>query len=84
MLLEEFEKRTNIFVPGEYFDVIHQFYMDIEMDKDQFCRAYKNNTGNLAVKVKMAYVEKHTREQVTVCQHLEIMAENYHRSKNKG
>lgn len=41
MLLEEFEKRTNIFVPGEYFDVIHQFYMDTEMDKDQFCRAYK-------------------------------------------
>lgn len=36
MLLEEFEKRTNIFVPGEYFDVIHQFYMDTEMDKDQF------------------------------------------------
>lgn len=35
MLLEEFEKRTNIFVPGEYFDVIHQFYMDTEMDKDQ-------------------------------------------------
>lgn len=42
MLLEEFEKRTNIFVPGEYFDVIHQFYMD----KDQFCEAYKNNTDN--------------------------------------
>ena len=52
MLLEEFEKRTNIFVPGEYFDVIHQFYMDTEMDKDQFCRAYKNNTDNLAVKIK--------------------------------
>lgn len=71
MLLEEFEKRTNIFVPGEYFDVIHQFYMDTEMDKDQFCRAYKNNTDNLAVKIKMTYVEKRTREQVTVCQHLE-------------
>ena len=23
MLLEEFEKKTNIFVPGEYFDLIH-------------------------------------------------------------
>ena len=36
MLLEEFEKKTNIFVPGEYFDLIHQFYMNTEMDKDQF------------------------------------------------
>lgn len=72
MLLEEFEKRTYIFVPGEYFDVIHQFYMDTEMDKDQFCRAFKNNTGNLAVKVKMAYVKKRTREQVAVCQRLEM------------
>lgn len=71
MLLEEFEKRTNIFVPGEYFDVIHQFYMDTEMDKDQFCEAYKNNTDNLAVKIKMAYVEKRTREQVDVCHRLE-------------
>ena len=71
MLLEEFEKRTNIFVPGEYFDVIHQFYMDTEMDKDQFCEAYKNNTDNLAVKIKMAYVEKRTREQVAVCHRLE-------------
>ena len=44
MLLEEFEKRTNIFVPGEYFDVIHQFYMDTEMDKDQFCRAFINTS----------------------------------------
>lgn len=71
MLLEEFEKRTNIFVPGEYFDVIHQFYIDTEMDKDQFCEAYKNNTDNLAVKIKMAYVEKRTREQVAVCHRLE-------------
>ena len=71
MLLEEFEKKTNIFVPGEYFDVIHQFYMDTEMDKDQFCRAFKNNTGNLAVKVKVAYVEKRTREQIAVCRRLE-------------
>lgn len=38
MLLEEFEKKTNIFVPGEYFDLIHQFYMNTEMDKDQFCK----------------------------------------------
>lgn len=72
MLLEEFEKRTNIFIPGEYFNVIHQFYMDTEMDKDRFCRAYKNNTGNLAIKVKMAYVEKRTREQVAVCRRLEM------------
>ena len=38
MLLEEFEKKTNIFVPREYFDLIHQFYMNTEMDKDQFCK----------------------------------------------
>lgn len=80
MLLEEFEKRTNIFVPGEYFDVIHQFYMDTEMDKDQFCRAYKNNTDNLAVKIKMTYVEKRTREQVTVCQHLETKEKEWQKA----
>lgn len=85
MLLEEFEKRTNLFVPGEYFDVIHQFYMDTEMDKDQFCEAYKNNTDNLAVKIKMAYVEKRTREQVDVCHRLEAeekkMAEHSKRTE---
>lgn len=54
------------------------------MDKDQFCEAYKNNTDNLAVKIKMAYVEKRTREQVDVCHRLEAeekMAEHSKRTE---
>ena len=44
MLMEEFEERTGFHVPGEFFDVIHEVYMETDMDKDKFCNAYKKNT----------------------------------------
>ena len=71
MLMEEFEERTGFHVPGEFFDVIHEVYMETDMDKDKFCNAYKKNKDGLAEKIKMQYIRKRTKEQVSICKKLE-------------
>lgn len=48
MTREEFEKRTGIYVPENFYAVIEKAYLDFKGDKDAFCVAYKNNADGLA------------------------------------
>ena len=42
MLKLEFIQRTNFFPTEEEFQEIHDLYMSTELDKDSFCRQWKN------------------------------------------
>lgn len=57
MLKSEFEKMTGVFLPKEMFHFIHEKYMDMEEDKQEFCRMYKNNTDGFAEKIQTEYEE---------------------------
>lgn len=52
MLREEFEKRTGFYPTYDLYDVIEEFYMDFDGDKDAFCKAYKTNKDYLAEKIQ--------------------------------
>lgn len=62
MLKSEFERLTRIFLPQEMFHFIYAKYMDMEVDKQEFCRMYKDNTDDFAEKIQMEY-EKAVREE---------------------
>lgn len=40
MTQHEFETRTKVNVTSSEFEIINQFYMSCEADKDEFCRAW--------------------------------------------
>ena len=40
MTQQEFETRTKVNVTAAEFEMINQFYMSCEADKDEFCRAW--------------------------------------------
>lgn len=52
MLKQEFEKRTGFFPSEEMYAEIEKTYMDMEEDKDDFCKMYKNNENGLATKIQ--------------------------------
>lgn len=53
MLLEEFEQRTHIYPTAGLYSVIEETYMQFEGDKDNFCKAYVNNTDGVAEKIQL-------------------------------
>lgn len=64
MTRQEFEERTNIFLPMDMYNIVEFFYMDLDMDKDSFCTAYQKNTDGLATKIqKEFYEEKFKKER---------------------
>lgn len=58
MLKSEFEKMTGIYLPEDMFNFIHKKYMDMEEDKQVFCRMYKNNEDGFAEKIQLGYEKK--------------------------
>ena len=53
MMREEFEKRTGIFVTSRLYEEIERRYMELDIDKDTFCKNYKANKDGLAESIQM-------------------------------
>ena len=52
MNIQEFTDRTGFYPSFELYTVIEAHYMEQSMDKDTFCRAYKENKDGLAEKIQ--------------------------------
>lgn len=63
MTRQEFEKRTNIFLPLDMYCIIELFYTNSDMDKDSFCRAYQKNTDGLATKIQHEFYEEKFKKE---------------------
>lgn len=48
MMLEEFENRTGFYPSQDLYRSIEDAYMESKLDKDAFCKAYKQNENGLA------------------------------------
>lgn len=55
MTKQEFTKRTQVEVSNSEFEMINEFYMNCECDKDEFCKMWVKMNPN---RVKAAKVEK--------------------------
>ena len=76
MMIDEFEARTGIFPPADLYRVIEQFYTDSDMDKDDFCKAYKGNDNYLAERIqRAANLARFDAENVQRQQAAELRAE---------
>lgn len=60
MLHEEFTKRVGISVSYQEFDAIHVVYMASELDKDEFCKAWKKMN---AKRIKAYKAEKKEEQE---------------------
>lgn len=52
MTYTEFVKRTNVKVTGLEFEVINDFYMSCELDKDEFCKMWCKMNANRVARAK--------------------------------
>ncbi len=52
MMREEFEQRTGIFVTSRLYEEIERRYMELNVDKDTFCKNYKANKNGLAESIQ--------------------------------
>lgn len=52
MMREEFEKRTGIFVTSRMYQEIEKRYMEMDVDKDVFCKEYKANKNGIAESIQ--------------------------------
>lgn len=48
MMIQEFEDRTGFYPTQELYQVIEQAYIEGNLDKDAFCKAYRTNLDGLA------------------------------------
>lgn len=48
MLRTEFESMTGVYPSTSMFAVIKRFYEKSSLSKEQFCEAYKSNSGHMA------------------------------------
>lgn len=48
MMIQEFEERTGFYPTQELYSFIEKAYMDSNLDKDAFCKAYKKNENGMA------------------------------------
>lgn len=55
MTKQEFTKRTQVEVSNSEFEMINEFYMSCECDKDEFCKMWAKMNPN---RVKQAKVER--------------------------
>lgn len=52
MLREEFENMTGIYPTSELYRIIEKHYNATDIDKDEFCKAYKKNLDGLAERIQ--------------------------------
>lgn len=75
-MIEEFEARTGFHPSIELYRVIERFYTDGDMDKDEFCEAYKSNANFLAERIQhAANVDRFGTENAQRHQAAELRAE---------
>jgi hypothetical protein len=60
MTKQEFTNRTQVEVSNEEFEMINEFYMSVECDKDEFCKMWCKMNPN---RVKEAKTEKRIQER---------------------
>lgn len=48
MMIEEFESRTGFYPSQDLYSFIEVAYMESNLDKDAFCKAYKQNENDMA------------------------------------
>lgn len=48
MMIQEFQSRTGYYPSRELYDLIEEAYMKSNLDKDDFCKAYKENENGMA------------------------------------
>lgn len=53
MLLQEFSDRTGFYPSADLYQVIEQHYLEPELDKDEFCKRYRENNAGLAEKIQI-------------------------------
>lgn len=52
MMIEEFEARTGIYPSIETYQVIEDHYYQFEGNKDDFCKAFKENRDGIAQRIQ--------------------------------
>lgn len=52
MMIQEFEQRTGFYPDTTTYQVIEEYYMQMDVDKDAFCEAYKTNKDGLAEQIQ--------------------------------
>lgn len=63
MMINEFEERTGYFPSIEEYKVIEEFYMEYTGDKDDFCKAFKENADFLAQKIQTEVNRRYFKAQ---------------------
>jgi hypothetical protein len=51
-MIQEFESRTGFYPSQDLYNFIEAAYMGSNLDKDVFCKAYKENDGGIAEKIQ--------------------------------
>lgn len=54
MLKQEFSDRTGFYPSADMYAIIENKYLEMDVDKDRFCRMYKNNDKGLAEYIQAA------------------------------
>ena len=52
MMIQEFESRTGFYPSQSLYNLIEEAYTEGNLDKDAFCKAYKENDGGIAEKIQ--------------------------------
>ncbi len=59
MLLEEFERLTNIYPTPDLYTAIESAYTEFDGDKKAFCKAYQKNEDGIAERVQRRATRAH-------------------------
>lgn len=68
MMLHEFESRTGFYPSSDLYSLIEKAYMESNLDKDAFCKAYKTNADGLAEKIQRAANTQSWKEHDAISQ----------------
>jgi len=52
MMINEFEARTGIYPTTDLYRIIEEYYYEFDGDKDEFCKAYKENANGIAEEIR--------------------------------
>lgn len=75
-MIEEFEKLTGIYPSAEAYTVIESYYLDYPGTKQDFCKAFRNNTDGLAQQIQRELNSIHwKKEQTTKAAHAKMASE---------
>lgn len=51
-MINEFEARTGIYPTTDLYRIIEEYYYEFDGDKDEFCKAYKENANGIAEEIR--------------------------------